>query len=262
MMSRKLHTIHFFDVFNNFNTDTNINLFRSLFDRGVGVYPFQKDENSYTLEILEFEDNFIFGKLSREEDYKEGLTTIKKKDDNTPINPEDYILQKFTFFYINIADNHNISKLSAINNIGLKIPECFASFFTTKHQMVPFSIFPELTPDVYKKVDNSNIKSMECTFSDISTHNNRTTFNSLFNWDCYLKNATLQVTFKSKPKNMADALKKGLNNFTKLKLKTDEFGTLDFIKQIYTKKSYIDVSKISLSDFTEIKRALKNFSTL
>lgn len=262
MMRKKLHTIHFFDVYNNFNTNTNINLFKSLFDKGVGVYPFQKDNNRYTLEILEFECNFIFGKLSREEDYKEGLTTIKKKNDETPINPEDYVLQKFTFFYINIADNQNISKLSAINNIGLKIPECFDAYFSTKYQMPPFAIFPELTPDVYEKINKSNINSMECTFSDISTHNNRATFNSLFNWDCYLKKATLKISFRSKPNKMAEYLKSKLDNFTKLKLESNEFGSIDLIKQIYTKKSYIDVSKISLSDFTEIKRALNNFNTL
>lgn len=262
---KKVHTIHYYDFFNQIKED-NFTIFSKIFSNGKNKYSFTIDEKSYAFEILEIDNSHIFGKLSRDDDYKESLTTIKKKGEEIPIDPAEYIFEKFTFFYIKISELDKPCKMSAITNISLNIVSCFVNYLLNYYDFMPYLIAPELDEKIYERLDKLSIQKLDCTFSDMSTHNNRAKFNSLFGWDCFLKNVSLKIRFKSNPKNMSELLRQQLGSFKSLKLEgrnqKNERDIIDLVKVIFTRKSIIEMKDISTKNFEPIKKALNNFNTL
>lgn len=264
----KYHTIHFYDLFNQTQNETTSQILQKCFYNGKDVYSFDLNGEKYNLEILDFDENHYFGKLSRDEDYKESLITIKTRKDQKPLNPSDFIFEKFTFFYIKF--DHTLSKpshISAINNTGIKIDKCFERFFMNDYLALPIRVFPTWMSDIEQRIENlEKINNIECTFSDTSTYNNRSKFNDLFNFNCYLKNVKFKLTFTDKKPNIVRSFIDDPYKYKSLKItgKNNQGKTeyIDILKQIFTKKSKIELSAISLNNFEPIKKALNDFSDL
>lgn len=157
--------------------------------------------------------------------------------------------------------------MSAINNIGIKIDKCFENFFLDKYNYLPIRVFPTLMTDIEQRLENlSVINNVECTFSDTSTHNNQANFNDLFGFDCYLKNVKIKLTFNDKKPNIFHSFINNRQKYKSLKVEgKNQEGkreNIDLLKQIFTKKSKIELSSISLKNFAPIKKALNDFSDL
>lgn len=264
----KYHTIHYFDLYNQTQQETTSQILQKCFDKGQTEYVFYIEGKKYIFNILEIDESHIFGQLSRYDDYKESLTMIKARKDEKPLNPEEYIFEKITFFYIKIDDNvNNPSRLSAITNISLNIEKCFSSYFSEKYGMLPIIIFNTLVPDIKSRIEKlKSISTIEGTFSDISTTNNQTKFNSIFDFGCFLKNVSFKIKFKEKlPKNIKSIIDNANKNFTRLKINgRTEIGPepIDVLNHIFIKQSKIETENISYKNFEPIKKALNNFSDL
>lgn len=264
----KYHSIYYYDLFNQMQNETAEQILKTCFDRGVGIYSFQISGKKYSFDIIELDDEHCFGRLSRFDDYKESLTTIKTKKDERPLNPEDYIFEKFTFFYIKISTApHSPSRLSTINNSGINIEKCLQTFFIKKYSMLPIIIYPTLNTDINSRINKLyEVTKLECTFSDITTTNNQTSFSNIFNFGCYLKNVSIKTSFREKkPQNLNAILKNANLRYTKLKISgkgPDGPDTIDVLKQVLIKKSKIETRSISVRNFEPIKKALNNFSGL
>lgn len=264
---KKAHTIYFYDLHSQRPNATIADILNYCFDNGIGLYEFNFDDKKYCFEILEKSDEYFFGKLSRDDDFKESLTAIKTKIGERPLNPNDYIFEKFTFFYIKLnPDNLSHSQLSVINNIGLNIESCFNIYFSSKMGMIPLFIVPMLMPDINKKInDLKSIKFVECTFSDTTTANNQTNFNNIFNSKCFFKGVKMRLTFREKKPNVNEIFLDAMR-YKQFKVvgknQNDKEETIDFIKKLLIKKSNIEMKDISINNFEPIKKALNDFSTL
>lgn len=262
----KYHSIYFYDLYNQAQTESIDAILEKCFSHEAEIYPFYIGKKKYAFDILEADNEHYFGRLSRFDDYKESLTTIKTKKDEQPLNPDDYIFEKFTFFYIQLAkDAQKPSRLSTITNNSINIEKCFQKYFLKFYPMLPILIFPTLSKDLNGRLANlKEVTRVECTFSDNSVANNQTSFNNLFDCGCYLRNVSMKTSFKEKKPPKLDSLLENANaRFQKLKIHgiTDTgVDTIDVLTQIFIKKSKIEMSTISINNFEPIKRALSNFS--
>lgn len=264
----KFHTIYYYDLFNQTQNETTAQILKTCFGRGIDIYTFHISGKKYSFDIMELDDDHCFGRLSRFDDYKESLTTIKTKKDEQPLNPEDYIFEKFTFFYIKISTETNTpTRLSTINNSGINIEKCLQAFFLEKYSILPIIIYPTLSTDINTRINKlSEVTKLECTFSDTTTANNQTSFNNIFNFGCYLKNVSIKTSFREKkPHNLNAILENANLRYKKLKISgksPDGPDTIDVLKQILIKKSKIETRSISVRNYEPIKKALNNFSDL
>lgn len=94
----KYHTIYFYDLHKMNPTVSIAETIKNSFPKGKALYPFDLEGKKYTLEILEFNEHYYFGKLSRDDDYKESLTTIKNKTDHQPLAPVILFSKNLPFF--------------------------------------------------------------------------------------------------------------------------------------------------------------------
>lgn len=264
----KYHTIYFYDLHTMEVATPITEILKKCFPKGKATYPFYLEGKKYNLEILEFDEYYYFGKLSRDDDYKESLITIKNRKDQQPLDPNNFIFEKFTFFYIKLDyTSTQPLHMSAINNIGIKIDKCFENFFLDQNSYLSIRVFPTLMSDIEQRIENlSKINNIECTFSDTSTYNNQANFNELFSFDCYLKNVKFKLTFNDKKPNIIRSFIDNRRKYKSLKVEgKNQEGkreNIDILKQIFTKKSKIELSSISLKNFEPIKKALNDFSDL
>lgn len=264
----KYHTIHYYDLYNQTQKETTAQILQKCFSNGQNEYVFYIEGKKYIFNIIEIDNSHIFGQLSRYDDYKESLTLIKARKDEKTLNPEDYIFEKITFFYIKIEEDVNKpSRLSAITNISLNIEKCFNKYFFETYDMLPIIICKTLVTDIRSRIDKlKSISNIEGTFSNFSTINNQAKFNSIFDFGCYLKNVSFKIKFREKlPKNLSSIIENANKNFTKLKINgrsEDGPEPIDVLNLIFTKQSKIETANILYKNFEPIKKALNNFSGL
>jgi hypothetical protein len=264
----KYHTIYFYDLYNLTQNETVDQIFFNSFNEGNNGYIFHIKSKKYNFDIIELDEDHCFGRLSKYEDYKESMTTIITKKDEQPLNPSDYIFEKFTFFFIKFnRDKSKPSKLSVINNIGLKIEQCFTEYFLLKYKMLPILIKPTITPNIKDQIKNlKKVSKIDCTLSDTTLNNNQTSFLRIFDCSCYFKKLSAKITFREKnPEKLQDIIDNANVTYSHLKITGwSETGKeyINVLERIFTKSSKIEMRYISLQNFEPIKKALNDFSAL
>ena len=115
---KRYASVYYYDIYKTPTDNRYKNteeIFNELFPL-CGTFNFKDINNKeYIFDILEKTNEYIFGRLGREDTYRESLTILKHKDNGQPMNMENIVFEKFTFFYIDLIKN----RLSLIKNRNL-----------------------------------------------------------------------------------------------------------------------------------------------
>lgn len=204
-----------------------------------------------TFEKITLDDNHIFASICRTSDL-DVLTEIKNSKGTEIEDTSDFILESYTYFYINFKE----MGVSVIKTQKIPSPDGYIKSLISSNSFINLSLEP------FKKSDNE-IKEMLINKISLSFYDNSQDFIELKHIDsedCEISDFKFEAKLKKVKKNFVSNLINKYKNSKELKKLSVSSDTeeVDLIKSIFTKQVSIELTKDYKKDFSKIEETLKN----
>lgn len=232
-------------------TDIRKNSETLLYDCFTNIFRYNNivSNNGISFEKISLDTQHIFASICKTSDL-DVLTEIKNKDGIKIEEDTDFILESYTYFYI---DFKNFG-LSVIKTQKIPSADGYIKNLINNNSVINLSIEP------FKKSDKE-IKDMIINSFSMSFYDNSDNFVELKNIDkndCEISSFTFSAKLKKVKKNfVSDLLSKYRENkdIKKISVSTDT-EEIDLIKNIFTKQVSIQLTKDYKKDFSRIEETL------
>lgn len=249
---------------------STIDLLKTIFTAKTS-YNINFEKEIYTIDILEIEENCIFGKCAKENELHVGnfLQTRNKHTNETEpyssVSP-DTQLEVYTFFLIDCTTN----RMAAIQHKSItKLDQILASgIWQLSGNTIEFFIAPERIKDIKKtaqKISKNKKLSISFAPNSMSKYNIDSLANELggIKYDSFSIDIKLSQSNSNKEiDNIYDSYNNDKDSFKSLKLiGQNDFGfeeTLDFIGTLFTHCTNFDLSEDSIANYDIIKKKLSD----
>lgn len=229
------------------------------------------EKEKYTIDILDIEDNYIFGKCAKENELRIGnfLQTRNKHTNETEpyssISP-DTQLEVYTFFLIDGLNN----RMSAIQHKSIsKLGQILSSaIWQQSSNTINFFISPERIKNIKetaKKLKKNKKLSVSFAPNSISKYNIDSLASELggIKYDSFTIDIKLSQTTSTKEiDNIYDKYNSDKESFKSLKLiGQNDSGfeeTIDFIGTLFTHCTNFDFTEDSITNYDIIKKKLSD----
>lgn len=249
---------------------STIDLLKTIFSTN-GSYNVTYDKEKYTIDILDIEDNYIFGKCAKENELRIGnfLQTRNKHTNETEpyssVSP-DTQLEVYTFFLIDGLNN----RMSAIQHKSItKLGQILSEgIWQLSSNTLEFFIAPERIKNIKKtakKITKNKKLSVSFAPNSISKYNIDSLASELggIKYDSFTIDIKLSQTTSNKEiDNIYDQYNSDKDSFKSLKLiGQNDSGfeeTIDFIGTLFTHCTNFDFTENSITNYDIIKKKLSD----
>lgn len=255
---------------NGITSKSTIDLLKTIFSTN-GSYNVTYDKEKYTIDILDIEDNYIFGKCAKENELRIGnfLQTRNKHTNETEpyssVSP-DTQLEVYTFFLIDGLNN----RMSAIQHKSItKLGQILSEgIWQLSSNTLEFFIAPERIKNIKKtakKITKNKKLSVSFAPNSISKYNIDSLASELggIKYDSFTIDIKLSQTTSNKEiDNIYDQYNSDKDSFKSLKLiGQNDSGfeeTIDFIGTLFTHCTNFDFTENSITNYDIIKKKLSD----